>query len=431
MKKESATRILAFAIILSIVIVSLSTFVPTGNAIKFLGMDYNKGTLVVTSMPSGASLYLGNSNTGQVTPYERKLEPGTYKMRLVKDGYRENVTVFQIQKRKTTRINVELLKIEFDSYVPPSIQKGVASLGNNNYSSLFEQGYLNTVDIKDKLTDFDNFGNTIGPNRLAKLKDSEINIKKEFYDYHEEIAFNGISPSLETGLTYDLNRDEEWKEKVFIAMPEQSISYYYKLDENLRIGHRFIDATRSRPINITFLGQNLQILGATSNSIIIKYCTTRCQIKIYNDGDAYIGEDNNDPIWEWDLAGLDALDASQVRLGITLSLGIDSPTENDNPLVNHPLYPSNYLCMPNDYICFLFEKMTQEDNQFNKYKISDEIKDLYVNQNAVYPIISNARVLSIKSENTRNLNNSGLVAGGWDTGGVYIYLNRSGLSLFK
>ena len=132
MKKESATRILAFAIILSIVIVSLSTFVPTGNAIKFLGMDYNKGTLVVTSMPSGASLYLGNSNTGQVTPYERKLEPGTYKMRLVKDGYRENVTVFQIQKRKTTRINVELLKIEFDSYVPPSIQKGVASLGNNN-----------------------------------------------------------------------------------------------------------------------------------------------------------------------------------------------------------------------------------------------------------------------------------------------------------
>ena len=193
----------------------------------------------------------------------------------------------------------------------------------------------------------------------------------------------------------------------------------------------------SRPIQIrvedAFNDDGIQYDSAT---IIVGLCPVvdtqneACEARsTKNDGENYAGEDNNDPIWEWDLAGLTTGTSTSIRLGARLSLGLDNPSEEDNPLVKHPLYAGDYLCLPNFYACVLFEKMTESDDDFQAYEISDTTKDLYSTSTDTTTLHSNARVLQFRA---KGANDQGIIAtDGSDTDTMFLYVNNSGFSLFR
>ncbi len=91
---------------------------------------------------------------------------------------------------------------------------------------------------------------------LAFLNDGSINFQSKDYDYREIIALGReasiASPSLETSLT---SSDDDYLENVYLEVKRDSIKYFYKFDETINVSL----ATRSDPLIIDFLGQELQI----------------------------------------------------------------------------------------------------------------------------------------------------------------------------
>jgi hypothetical protein len=67
--------------------------------------------LMIDTIPEGADVYLNGSPKGQ-TPYaEANLAPGTYKLRLVKDGYLEFSTEVDVVQGQTSDYSYSLLKL--------------------------------------------------------------------------------------------------------------------------------------------------------------------------------------------------------------------------------------------------------------------------------------------------------------------------------
>ena len=91
---------------------------------------------------------------------------------------------------------------------------------------------------------------------LAFLSDTAINFQSKDYDTREIIALGRetsiASPSLETSLT---SSDDDYLENVYLEVKRDSIKYFYKFDETINVSK----ATRSEPLIIEFLGQELQI----------------------------------------------------------------------------------------------------------------------------------------------------------------------------
>ncbi len=158
------------------------------------------------------------------------------------------------------------------------IQYGVASMGTQAASDLFDLSSGNSesqeIDITDAVNDTDNFGNTLENEDLAYLKDTSISVSmhdvSDDYDFHEEIRLGGNSNindkmTLETGLTYGGNRDEDWKSNLFLLIPQNSFGYYYVFDEALKQGNFISNSTTLEPFQVDFLGETVSI-EATSTT---------------------------------------------------------------------------------------------------------------------------------------------------------------------
>jgi len=364
----------------------------------------------------------------------------------------------------------------------------------------FENGRLEDIPLNRSFTDAtDGFRGNLTDNHIKGFKDASIRIDigdtDDDYNYHEELRLTTLA-RVETGLTYNDNRDEDWKERIFLPMKASSVGYFFTFDENLKVGNYIANATQTDPINIPFLGKNLELIGivrdadsltinvgeefrlnagdcvqAKGREGAVKIClkgtsSSKAEVdiggtvevisedssrtrrgvevrvedvfdeegtsldsatifvgedarKTYNDGDEYIGEDEDDPIWVWQLA---RLDSHNPEIGILLDLNIDSPDETDNPLVKHPLYEGEYMCLPWNYVCIIYENNNQKDDDFGSYVIEDDTRDLYQNATDANPRTT-AHVLALKHSGGKD---DGFVAGGVDTDTVWIEANSTG-----
>ncbi|MBS3149875.1 hypothetical protein J4455_04260 [Candidatus Woesearchaeota archaeon] len=96
----------------------------------------------------------------------------------------------------------------------------------------------------------------------------------------------------------------------------------------------------------------------------------------FKDGEEYIGEDQDNPVWVWQLSNLGG---SSPVIGVKLDLSLDSPDETDNPAYQHPLYETESLCLPRDYACIIFDSMAEDD--FLKYSVDSGVTEsLFWNQ---------------------------------------------------
>jgi hypothetical protein len=71
---------------------------------------------------------------------------------------------------------------------------------------------------------------------------------------------------LETGLT-SANADEDFKDRSFLEVDKDSVTYCYVFDDNIDAGYFLNDSSTDYPIEIEFLGSTLTITGADADSI--------------------------------------------------------------------------------------------------------------------------------------------------------------------
>ncbi|HLC85839.1 MAG TPA: hypothetical protein VJG30_00940 [Candidatus Nanoarchaeia archaeon] len=393
---------------------------------------------------------------------------------------------------------------------PGKVVYGLNSVGDQKVDDLFRKGDKEDLVLGTLLNDSNEFGNKLQDNQIDGLLDSTVRIDigstSDDYNFHEEVYFNGVTTntsSVETGLTFD--RDEKWKENVFVQIPGNSFGYRYKFDKTLKAGNYLNFSSSDDPIDLQFLGQNLEITAAANTSLtanvgtkhvmaagdsvvvnvggtqrtvtlkgtssankadvevdgvrdVIPQDSTRTfrfttgknvQVraedvfdedgvandratliigedarKTYNDGDEYIGEDKDDPIWVWNLAGLRTGDPT---LEVQNSYGVDNWREDANPLVKHAMYKGDYFCMPNNYICLVFESMSEEDENFQQYTIEADTLELS-DEDGDSNRRSGTKVLIFRADGASD---RGFKAGDDETDAIAIAMNASEITLYR
>lgn len=151
----------------------------------------------------------------------------------------------------------------------------------------------------------------------------------------------------------------------------------------------------------------------------------------FADGEAFIGEDEDDPAWVWDLSDLTG---SAPIIGIAWNLNLNDPDEDDNPLYEHPLFEEESICLPFDYACIVFEGLKIDD--YRDYEIDTGLsEDLWYNTTSVDSSLAadlaSKKVLQIKARGARD---KGIkVSKDWDTpttrtttDTVLLYVNETG-----
>ncbi len=310
--------------------------------------------------------------------------------------------------------------------------------GGTGATTTVSGGKEEEVDLGTYLNDTVNFGQTpLDDDDLAGFQDTTMTIDIEDgddeFDVHDVLNMSTVSAtdaiSVETGLTYAANQDEDFKEDAFMAIPKGSIGYYYVFDDAPTATVNLSGADDSYPIDIDFLGKKLTLTDTTATSITAQvgdeffmntddtvtvlghtvklinvgsgdspasvvvsvdgtqetvsgtekvgavrikvqetfYSDTKAERsatliigedaeKTYDSGDAYIGEDEDDPNWVWELVGV---------TGLTPVIGIkNDQTYND---VDEVIKMGESFALPNNYATIKLESYTVTDSQ--KYTI--------------------------------------------------------------
>ena len=135
----------------------------------------------------------------------------------------------------------------------------------------------------------------------------------------------------------------------------------------------------------------------------------------YNDGEAFTGEDEDDPRWVWDL---EDLDTNSPTIGITWDRSADDDGDED------VIYEGDSLCLPYDFACLEFEGVKADD--YRDYILEESTEDLYLNEGNATPENSSKRVLRFESKS-----GDGFIANGDRTDAITIFSTGAGLRIYS
>ncbi len=294
----------------------------------------------------------------------------------------------------------------------------------------------NTYGWSSALTDSD----------VPSLLDSEVSIDigsvSDDYSVHEEIVFAAGS-RLATGVNVTTPGDD-FKDKVFIELPQKSITYRYVFDEAVKGGNYLANASNNEPVTLNILGNELEITAATGTTFTAKigkeialkvgesstvavagvtktvklinvgsggaiivevdgvqdtissgstkrinevrvkndetfYSTTFSErqatlivgedtTKTYKTGDEFIGQDEDDPNWVWQLNNLNGADDSgKPKINVTW----DQTWTDDDEV----LYVGDTLNLPNNHVSIALSGLTED--KWQEYEVERERTELY------------------------------------------------------
>jgi len=139
--------------------------------------------------------------------------------------------------------------------------------------------------------------------------------------------------------------------------------------------------------------------------VVIQQGATGEAVDTYTTGNEYIGEDENNYLWEWNISGTDSPRWTALGLSLHESLASDEEGEFESEIMNLGLLKENksyiaegggYLCLPNFYSCLVLEG---PDGDFTWYDVDikgGESEPLYTNT-TTSTYASSAKTIEIKS----------------------------------
>ncbi len=98
-------------------------------------------------------------------------------------------------------------------------------------------------------------------------------------------------------------------------------------------------------------------------------------LETYGDGDAYVGEDDNDPDWVWNVANLNSLTATNIEVedGDIIENGVILGIENDfmwNDKGDNPITVGGCIDLPEDFVSICVDSLN--DGDYATYEIQFE-----------------------------------------------------------
>jgi hypothetical protein len=128
------------------------------------------------------------------------------------------------------------------------------------------------MDLGSDLSSNTIFTTTLDDADLEGLFDGEVTMSvggtSETYDAHEEIRLTAAKVSVETALSAD-SPDEDFGSDIFLQVLSGGVGYYYVFDEALKDTPNITDATNDDPIRLNFMGRELYITNADTDSITV------------------------------------------------------------------------------------------------------------------------------------------------------------------
>lgn len=251
----------------------------------------------------------------------------------------------------------------------------------------------------------------IQDNKLDQLIDSEIEFEGEDYNVHEEIL---LIVSLKTSLY-----DDRYGLSPYLIIPEEGITYKYVFDDVIPKG----EVDRNDPLEIRFLGKDIEIVKITDTSIIIRSGTAKTLVEgqsykgvtldtVYDDSVkvTYNGESNI--VHEGDIEDLgdiqieateiandedfEGIDSAKLRIAEDIELSISNGDDYDDEEVYKwiitansigitnqnqyedleeeylPLKEGDSIVLPNDYATITFNKVTTSEVTTLDIDVKDE-----------------------------------------------------------
>lgn len=164
--------------------------------------------------------------------------------------------------------------------------------------------------------------------------------------------------------------------------------------------------------------------------------------KTYNDGDAYIGEDETDPDWVWDVDGLNKLavgdkldsntDGADIAGGPTLGIYNKFVKDDDS---DNPITVGGSYDLPGDVFKISFDSLTVADDNYATYTIeydaSSNLDDVYSDQTsepAIYIHTTAPEGLTLKT-GSLIAGSSSVVTDATKTDKIWLSLNDSNASV--
>jgi len=136
--------------------------------------------------------------------------------------------------------------------------------------------------------------------------------------------------------------------------------------------------------------------------------------KTYTAGDAYIGEDKNDPDWIWDLASLATTSPT---------IGIKNDQIKDDPSDNPPMIGDS-IALPGDYAQLKLDSLKVTD--YKKFTVDTSTEELLSNNGLVTDSTS-AKVVHLHADGAAK---DGFLVSTYKTDDVYLYANTTGMFVY-
>ena len=128
-------------------------------------------------------------------------------------------------------------------------------------------------------------------------------------------------------------------------------------------------------------------------------------VKTYKDGDAYIGENQDTPMWVWNIGNLGVSGTSNPNTNLTTGDGTGPflGLNNDfvwNDFSDNPPGVGKCIKLPNNYVQLCLDSLTVKDDDYMsftaKYDSSTDLSD-------VLPNVSSAKAIAIEVDNTEGI----------------------------
>jgi len=319
---------------------------------------------------------------------------------------------------------------------------------------------------------------TIEDNKLETLKDDKLSwddgLGSEDYNYHEEITIgtsnilttiddkelDGVALTNEQALEYKLVFDDALnttgvgnseadtlyleimgEEYEIEAATATSITVTTSDEVSMSIGDTYttkdgkvvtlidvfessvevsvdgVSETISTTEKVNGIRINVDTIGYHSNTPE----TSRAVLKIgkdisktYTSGDEFIGQDEDDPLWIWDISSLSSADG---YIGVKYNAKIDSA--NDEIAGDSIKYVGEGYTFPNNYAALTLDSIT--DATYKDLKVYfEESEDLFAASDSSAALIENAPVLVIEADTT-----DAITVAGHETDKMYVYYNTT------
>lgn len=157
MNKKLRLVFFIFFTIISISVTGLTLIIYSGYRIDFTNLRLVKtGSLYVNTNPSKAEIYLNNEKVNQKTPtIINQLNPGSYNLKLIKDGYKEWEQTVNIEPSITSFVNYDLVIKDIELSPANEFGENIYYSNNGRYVSYVKHNNeknINSVFIYDVLT---------------------------------------------------------------------------------------------------------------------------------------------------------------------------------------------------------------------------------------------------------------------------------------